>query len=319
MAPAPRLVLSADDEVAAAARAVVRFHLRALAREEAGARAGEIEPVHQLRVATRRLRAGLRLFAPVIPASGFTEWARRELAWLGGEIGAVRDQDVLAETVRARAKRLDADLRTALGPLGVAMHDERAAALAALVAVLDSPRCRRLLDRLATFAEAAPAARGLGRLGAAAPGLLKPLLAGVLRTGRGLDERAPAEALHRLRVRTKRLRYALETLAGLGGKGMRRTLRRLERLQELLGAHQDAATAIAWLRRYAETPGVATGTVLATGALIDRLGRRAGRLRGRFPRAWRRIDRRRLRARLARELARAARRPRRLVLVRAAS
>src|SRR5438552_994159 len=50
------LVLSPDDGAAVAARVVVRFHLRAFVRVEPAARAGEVEPVHQLRVATRRLR-----------------------------------------------------------------------------------------------------------------------------------------------------------------------------------------------------------------------------------------------------------------------
>ena len=80
------LVLSADDPVGLAARAVVRFHLRAFAREEGQARAGEVEPVHQLRVATRRLRAALRVFAPVLPPT-FVGRARREIG-----VGRERDR-----------------------------------------------------------------------------------------------------------------------------------------------------------------------------------------------------------------------------------
>src|SRR5438046_829407 len=62
------LVLSPDDGAAVAARVVVRFHLRAFVRVEPAARAGEVEPVHQLRVATRRLGTALRLFAPLLRA-----------------------------------------------------------------------------------------------------------------------------------------------------------------------------------------------------------------------------------------------------------
>src|SRR2546426_7971337 len=88
------LLLSADDPAGATAAAVVRFHLRAFERAEAGARAGEVEPVHQLRVATRRLRATLRLFAPVLPAVAVRRTSE-DLRWLGRTIGAVRDPDVL--------------------------------------------------------------------------------------------------------------------------------------------------------------------------------------------------------------------------------
>jgi CHAD domain-containing protein len=137
-------------------------------------------------------------------------------------------------------------------------------------------------------------------LGALAPELVRPLVRALVRAGRRIDDRSPPEALHRVRVRAKRLRYALETLSGLGGRRLARVLRRLERLQELLGDYQDAVTQAAWLRRWSEEARVPRLTLLATGALIDRLGRRARRRRARFARAWRRLDRPRLRRVLSR-------------------
>src|SRR5213593_1468155 len=118
---APGLVLSPDDGVGIAVRAVVRFHLRTFVREEAGARAGEVEPVHQLRVATRRLRATLRLFRPVLPVA-LVRGARDDLAWLADAIGAVRDLDVLAEQMTSCAARLDAESRRALASLDLALQ-----------------------------------------------------------------------------------------------------------------------------------------------------------------------------------------------------
>src|SRR5579884_2837589 len=247
--PSVGLVLAPGDPAEAAARAVVRFHLRSFAREAVGARAGAVEPVHQLRVATRRLRAALELFAPILPAR-FAAEARADLAALGRAIGAVRGRAVVAA--------------------------------------------------LTTFARGTPAARGVA-LGALAPELVQPLVRGLVRAGRRIDDRSPPEAVHRVRVRAKRLRYALETLRGLGGRRLKRVLRRLERLQELLGEYQDAVTQAAWLRRWSEDAEVPRLTLLATGALIDRLGRRARRRRARFARAWRRLDR----PRLARVLPRA--------------
>src|SRR5213596_3953493 len=131
-APRPAgLVLSPDDSAAAAARAVLRFHLRAFASAAPAARAGEVEPVHQLRVATRRLRTALRLFAPLLPAR-FAAAAHRDLAWLATAIGAVRDLDVLGETLRKQAARLDPELRREVGPLGVALHEQHERTLAEL-------------------------------------------------------------------------------------------------------------------------------------------------------------------------------------------
>src|SRR5213083_128416 len=188
------LVLSPDDGAAVAARVVVRFHLRAFVRVEPAARAGEVEPVHQLRVATRRLRTALRLFA-----------------WLATAIGAVRDLDVLGETLRKQAARLDPELRREVGPLGVALHEQHERTLAELGATLDAKRSRRLLERLAVFADSrAPVGRG-ARLGDVAPDLLRPQVRAVVRAGRRLGPDAAPPDLHRLRIRVKRLRYAVDT------------------------------------------------------------------------------------------------------------
>src|SRR5439155_886239 len=136
-------------------------------------------------VATRRLRTALRLFGPLLPAR-FAAAAHRDLAWLGGAIGAVRDLDVLSELLRGQAARLDPELRRAGGPLGVMLQEQRARALAALGTALDAKRCRRLLERLAAFADSrAPVGRGT-RLGDVAPDLLRPHVRAVVRAGRRL-------------------------------------------------------------------------------------------------------------------------------------
>src|SRR5438132_1575756 len=293
-APRPAgLVLSPDDSAAAAARAVVRYHLRAFASAEPAARAGEIEPVHQLRVTTRRLRAALRLFAPLLPAR-FATAAHRDLAWLA----------------RKQAARLEPELRRASGPLGVALHEQRAQALAALGTALDSKRGRRLLERLAAFAESrAPVGRGV-RLGDVAPDLLRPHVRAVVRAGRRLGPDAEPAELHRLRVRTKRLRYALETLRSLGDRSTRELLGRLERLQDTLGKGQDAVTAIAWLRELATTREVPASALPPAGALIQALARRVQKQRRRALKAWRRLERARLLDSALKELAAAGSPPR---------
>ena len=281
--------LAADDRASVAVRAVVRLQLRAFARQEVAARAGEVEAVHQLRVATRRLRATLRLFAPVLPAM-FVTWTRQELEWLGGVIGAVRDVDVLIQAVGKRAARVEPSLRRALGPLGVATLDERARVHETLIEVLDSARARRLLDRLARFAESEPAVRSDERLGDLAAGLQTPLVRSVRRAGRRALAASEPEALHRLRVRAKRLRYAVETLRGLGGRREQELVRRLTQLQDHLGEYQDITTQVHWLRDFAVRAGVAPATVLGVGALIHELSRRGRKLHARFAKRWRKLE-----------------------------
>ncbi len=293
LVPSPRrarLVLSPDDDAVLAARAAIRFHLRAFAAVEEDARAGEVEALHQLRVATRRLRAALRLFAPLLPAR-FVGAVHDGLSWLGDAIGGVRDRDVLFAALKAEATDLEAELRKAFGPVGLALNDERTAALGTLGTALDSDKCRRLLQRLATFVEGQPPVRQSRPLGSAAPALLAPLTRSVRRAGRKLNADSPATDFHRLRVRVKRLRYALETLRGIGGKPLRRLLRELEDLQELLGEGQDTVTQIAWLRRYASGDGIRTGSLLPVGAVIQSLARRGTKRRRKALKAWRELDR----------------------------
>jgi CHAD domain-containing protein len=217
------------------------------------------------------------------------------LSWLGRGIGGVRDLDVLALAVSARARRLGDETRAALGPLEHDVSARRAVALAELARMRDTQQCRRILGRLTSLAASRPAARGAVRFGDVAADLVRPVFRAVVRAGRQVDAETPGVSLHRLRVRVKRLRYSCEPLAPLVGDDMRPVIRRLMRLQDVLGEHQDAVTQVAWLRAYAGSAQLPPATLLATGALVDRLDRRARRLRARIPRAWRRFDRGRTR------------------------
>ena len=103
--------------------------------------------------------------------------------------------------------------------------------------LLASKRYRALLAKLAR-----PAIKKVGadrRLGIVAAQLVRPASRGAARLGGKLAADAPDPVFHKLRVRIKRLRYELEMIAPLGAKRHRKTLRRLEELQELLGAYHD--------------------------------------------------------------------------------
>jgi CHAD domain-containing protein len=305
VATAPRAAAPAasrDEPAALTLRSALGVHLRALAAAEDGVRAGEVEPVHQLRVATRRLRATLALFAPLVP-KGLSRFAERELAWLGTAVGSVRDLDVLDQAVADLAKRLDPELRGTLGPIAVAIRERRSVARDALVKSLASGRCRRLRARIGTFAGSRLPTTTDGRLGELAPRLLRPILRTTLRAGRGVNAESPPAEVHRLRVRVKRLRYALETLRGSEDKATDKLLRRLSRLQDVLGDYQDAVTQAAWLRTHAETTLLAPGPLLGVGALLQLLSRRARRRRKRFPESWQRFDQQKLHRRVLDELA----------------
>ena len=93
-------------------------------------------------------------------------------------------------------------------------------------------------------------------------------MAQVRRRGDRLDAETPDADLHALRIRVKRLRYALEFLAPLYPKAAARLLPRLVALQDGLGRRQDAVIAARQFRMLAHVDqGLPPGTRLAMGAL----------------------------------------------------
>ena len=190
-------------------------------RHQSAAESGEVEPLHQLRVATRRLRASVELFSNVIYAAQLKIF-RRDLPWLGAQAGAVRECDVTSSLIAARAARIDPDLKAAIAPMLAALNDRRNAEHEKLRELLASKRYRSLLAKLSK-----PAIKKLGadrRLGIVAAQLVRPAARGASRFGEKIADDAPAIVFHKLRVRIKRLRYDLEMIASLGAKRHKKTL-----------------------------------------------------------------------------------------------
>lgn len=245
---------SARDVGSAPVAAYVREQIDAIREGDAALRRGE-DPIHATRVAIRRLRSTLRVFADAFDpavATGLDE----ELSWYAGILGHVRDHEVQ----RARFAQAVADLpdEWVLGPVAADIETTLAAEqrtyradvdtvltgdrYAALIHTLDTvdtavrPLTRRNVTSLATKA------------GKKARIRLKTAVSGPA----GDDD-----ALHRARKAFKRARYAAELATPLlGKKHVKTTIRRYKHVQEVLGEHQDSLVAAEFLRRL----GAAAGT-----------------------------------------------------------
>ena len=164
---------SGADAVDVAARELLRVSLERLGHATRDAAAGDAEGVHQLRVTLRRLRATLALFGPVLGTPASLE---RDLAWLGRQVGGVRDVDVTAVALAQRSRRLSDDWGEALTPLVEDLTQERAVAHAALVEALRSSRAIRAFSRVMEVSRGpAHGARPVS-LATRAPELIAPLL-----------------------------------------------------------------------------------------------------------------------------------------------
>jgi CHAD domain-containing protein len=263
-----------------------------MVRHDAGVRLGDDpEDVHQFRVATRRLRSDLRTVTPVLDP-GWVRSLREPLRWLAGEVGPVRDNDVLTERLHAQASTLpDADNRGADLLLG-RLAEQGELARARMLAALRAPRYSSLLDALV-------AATWELRWRATRPGIAaepaRSLLAEVVhrqwrRLRRAVDALGaqPSDTdLHRVRILAKRSRYAVEAaIPALDHHARDRAIRlaaALADVQTVLGEHHDALIAEQWLRSAAEE---IPDCALAAGQLIALQRIDNDRLRRQWPAAW---------------------------------
>ena len=158
-ADAPRILVPkspgvlADDHLAEAGRKVLRFHLARMVAREAGTREGkDAEELHAMRVATRRQRAAWRVFGDAFDPKR-TARHRRRLRLVAADLGAVRDLDVLIESIEAYQGRQSEDESAALEPLVRSWRMRREAARGVLVRELDAERYTRWLDSYLAFVQ----------------------------------------------------------------------------------------------------------------------------------------------------------------------
>jgi len=218
-------------------------HLQA---NEAGVLRGEDpEFLHQARVALRRLRAALRVFAPVLPAPFATRWSADWKA-LAQSLGAARDWDVFRTTLLP-------DLAALLAPRSATRLTRWAATQgrAAHAAARTRLESREVTDHLLAFTQAVlklPADTGAPlRLKPWARARLQQRHRKLLRHLRHTDLQ-DAASRHQVRIEAKKLRYALDFLASLWpAERLKACTGALAQAQDLLGRLNDLATAQALL------------------------------------------------------------------------
>lgn len=249
---------------------------------------GDAEGVHQLRVATRRVRAGIALFKPLLAPEAAARF-NAELRRVGRVFAQARDWDVfVTETLpAAAADGIDAGwlhlLADAAAAARVAAHAEAARELTA-------PGFTLLLLGLSAWAEdAAHDPVGLGApalahpLRETAPALLRRLARRGAKRGKGIRHAGAAE-LHDVRKAMKTLRYGMEFTAALyRPKAVKAMLWPCKKLQNLLGEVNDAAATPNLARLLAEER---TDLAPALGALAGWAERRGVAARKRVPKAW---------------------------------
>ena len=253
--------LSPDDTMGQAARKILGYHFQHVLFHEPGTRAGDDpEELHDMRVASRRMRAAFRVFGDYVDGKALKPM-RKGAQRTCSSLGSVRDLDVFWAKTEGYLEGLPSERRVDLLPLREAWEAERERAREDMLAFLDGARYRRFVDGSAELLQMGDPwdVTGLTKDGEAVPRRLRHVAPMVIYARAGAvmayDEwvrkpKVSLKGLHRLRIAGKRLRYTLEFFQEVLAPQTADLIREVKKLQDHLGDLQDAVVASELLRDF---------------------------------------------------------------------
>jgi CHAD domain-containing protein len=317
LVPLPELVspgLLPDDPMSEAGRKTLWFHFIRMLQHEPGTRAGEdIEELHDMRVATRRMRAAIRVFGDFFEPAAIKPF-NKGLRRVTRALGPVRDLDVFEEKAGRYLETLPEAARSGLDPLIESWHAERGSAREEMLAFLNSPSYHEFKRDFGEFLQTAgagaqPIPRGRPepyQVRHVAPRLIYTRYETVRAYETVLSE-AQIETLHALRIDCKYLRYTLEFLREVLGHEAEAVIGEVKAMQDHLGDLNDAEVAIGLLSDFlsdwdARQTDVPLAERRSGEGIVTYLASRHAekhRLLVTFPEAWHRLNREEVRRWLA--------------------
>jgi CHAD domain-containing protein len=265
VAPSPEPQPASEAPVMDHVKWALARHVRWLIAHDPGTRLGkEPESLHQMRVATRQLRAVLRSARPLL----LPEWVdslRDELRWLGRMLGPARDLDVQLAYFREESTALDARDRRPLTQFIAHLETQRNNVQEVLLNELKSERYLDLIRRLRQAPHDPTAVESTVTLHDLAKQEFTKLQNAIRQAG---DSPKNAK-IHKVRIRTKRARYAAELAEPMVGKPAIRFINKARAVQDVLGMHQDAIQAETHIRAFLKQSTSARAAFVA-GRMVER-------------------------------------------------
>ena len=254
-------------------------HVRWLIAHDPGTRLGrEPESLHQMRVATRQLRAVLRAIRPLLVPE-WTDSLRDELRWLGQLLGPARDLDVQLAYFREESVALDVRDRRPLTQFIAHLEAQRNNVQEILLNELKSERYIDLIRRLQQAAHTPTVVESTVTLRDLAKQEFTKVRNAICQAGP-----APNNAkIHETRIKTKRARYAAELAEPTVGKPATRFINKARAVQDVLGMHQDAIQAEAHIRAFLKKS-TSTRAAFVAGRMVERQRQRREKAREKMPR-----------------------------------
>ncbi len=257
--PQPResIGITPDDTMADAGRKVWQFYFAVMLYHEAGTILGEnVEELHDMRVATRRMRSAFDIFSPAFDPK-IMKRQLKGLRTIGRVLGEVRDMDVILENAVGYQEKLKENQRPGLDPLlsnwQATIDEERTTMLKHLrsEAYLHFKRSfNQFLQRPESINDHIVQDSGRNsRLQDTVPVLVYGRYATV-RAYEGVVPTASVTQLHALRIEFKKFRYTLEYFKEILGEGADQAVNEIKQLQDRLGELHDADVACVLVRTF---------------------------------------------------------------------
>jgi CHAD domain-containing protein len=298
-----------EDTMAEAGRKVILTDFIKMLAHEAGSRAGEdIEEVHDMRVATRRMRSAFQLLEPYYktrPVRPYTQSLRA----LARRLGVVRDLDVMIDSLEKHRARCDETEQAALQTIIQRLDKRRRKARKKLINHLDSKAYRKFVENFAAFlSKPGKSARAIDA-NDAAPHQVRHVLPVIvhehLATVRAYDTvlaGAEVETLHALRIEFKRLRYLVSYFSDVLGSSGEDFIDELKNIQDHLGLLNDCSVAQEWLRGLLDDLNGDETQTAVLAAYIAELAEEQIRLMTEFPAVWAKFNTRTVQSKLSNAL-----------------
>lgn len=214
------------------ANQILKANLEKLIKNEAGVRIGlNLEALHDMRVATRRLRAAIKVFQRILP--GKAQKIRTELQKLGRILGKKRDFDIFSEFIFHTVNSKSISF--------LKLARRRNQLQKQILKMLESKYYASLIKRLVQL-KTVTTKKNILKV---SRNRIRKELYKVLEIGTTLDSQVDDATLHKLRIAIKKLRYICEFFEPIGT-----FIEKTKEIQDLLGDHQDAITGISMLIRY---------------------------------------------------------------------
>jgi len=237
---------------------IMSKHLSAMAGEMDGVRAAEdIEYVHRMRVASRRMRSALALFKRCFFKKDYQQ-INSQMRTVTKALGEARDLDVqIAVLNEVEAQYTDEKLKPGVKRLILRLTHRRAEAQMHVCFSIDQLEQERVLENTANFLTQFQQAKGQVYL--FSPSLYQLAFEGIKMRIDALLKHEPyihdpnnQAELHAMRISAKRLRYTLEAFEDLYGSRMKPFINTMKDLQDLLGLIHDMDVWAAFIPEFIE-------------------------------------------------------------------